>query len=144
VTPLDSSFPPLYALKGLAIYSRRSLVRSDKIMGMAQDIQPVNLVIEKIESVLLFLLGLCFRLPFAPPSSYVGELPRSHDRTLTDKSYVLHGMPYKSLVTEYAKELRITDKNIHVGRSTQKSPVQVNIRIILTFILICVILLLKF
>ena len=26
----------------------------------------------------------CFRLPFAPPSSYVGELPNSHRRTLTD------------------------------------------------------------
>jgi hypothetical protein len=25
----------------------------------------------------------------------VGELPNSHDRTLTDKSYVLHGIPYK-------------------------------------------------
>jgi hypothetical protein len=36
----------------------------------------------------------CFRLPFTPPSSCVGELPNSHGRTLTDKSYVLHGMPY--------------------------------------------------
>ncbi|MDD1777200.1 MAG: hypothetical protein LUQ65_03455 [Candidatus Helarchaeota archaeon] len=27
-------------------------------------------------------------------SSYVGELPNSHGRTSTDKSYVLHGMPY--------------------------------------------------
>ena len=25
-----------------------------------------------------------------------GQLPNSHGRTLTDKSYVLHGMPYKS------------------------------------------------
>jgi hypothetical protein len=24
----------------------------------------------------------------------VGELPNSHGRTSTDKSYVLHGMPY--------------------------------------------------
>jgi hypothetical protein len=24
----------------------------------------------------------------------VGELPNSHGRTLTDKSYVLHGIPY--------------------------------------------------
>jgi len=37
----------------------------------------------------------CFRLPFTPPSSYVGELPNSHGRTLTDKSYVLHGIPYE-------------------------------------------------
>jgi hypothetical protein len=42
----------------------------------------------------------CFRLPFTPPSSYVGELPNSHGRTLTDKSYVLHGMPYKSLLND--------------------------------------------
>ncbi len=38
----------------------------------------------------------CFRLPFTPPSSYVGELPNSHGRTLTNKSYVLHGIPYYS------------------------------------------------
>ncbi len=36
----------------------------------------------------------CFRLPFTPPSSYMGELPNSHGRTLTNKSYVLHGIPY--------------------------------------------------
>jgi len=44
----------------------------------------------------------CFRLPFAPPSSYVGELPNSHSRTLTDKSYVLHSIPYN-----YCKTHRI-------------------------------------
>jgi hypothetical protein len=38
----------------------------------------------------------CFRLPLTPPSSYMGELPNSHGRTLTDKSYVLHGIPYES------------------------------------------------
>jgi hypothetical protein len=27
---------------------------------------------------------------------FVGELPNSHGRTLTDKSEFLHGMPYKS------------------------------------------------
>jgi len=31
-------------------------------------------------------------LPLAPPSSYVGELPNSHGRTLTDKSCVMHGI----------------------------------------------------
>ena len=40
----------------------------------------------------------CFRSPFTPPSSYMGELPNSHGRTLTDKSYVLHGIPYESLL----------------------------------------------
>jgi hypothetical protein len=39
--------------------------------------------------------NLVLRLPFTPPSSYVGELPNSHGRTLTNQSYVLHGMPYK-------------------------------------------------
>jgi hypothetical protein len=39
-----------------------------------------------------------FRLPFTPPSSYVGELPNSHGRTSADKSYVLHGMPYLSTI----------------------------------------------
>jgi len=34
----------------------------------------------------------CFRLPFTPPSSYMGELPNSHGRTLTDESYVMHGI----------------------------------------------------
>jgi len=29
---------------------------------------------------------LCFGLPLTPPSSYVGELPNSYNRTLTDKS----------------------------------------------------------
>ncbi len=43
------------------------------------------------------LLGLCrgnkcFRLPFAPPSSYMGELPNSHGWALADESYVLHGI----------------------------------------------------
>ena len=38
----------------------------------------------------------CFRSPFTPPSSYVGALSNSHGRTLTDKSYILHGMPYES------------------------------------------------
>jgi hypothetical protein len=28
-----------------------------------------------------------------PISSYMGELPNSHVRTLTDKSYVMHGIP---------------------------------------------------
>jgi rare lipoprotein A len=28
----------------------------------------------------------------------MGELPNSHDRTLTDKSYVLHGIPYNKSV----------------------------------------------
>jgi len=40
----------------------------------------------------------CFRLPLTPPSSYVGELPNSHGRTSTDKSYVLHSMPYKCCI----------------------------------------------
>ena len=34
--------------------------------------------------------------PLPPPSSYVGQLPNSHGRTLTDKSYVLQGIPYYS------------------------------------------------
>src|SRR5512139_3320657 len=56
--PLRPSFSLLYLLKGLAIYPRRSFVRFDKSVGMAQDVHPVNLVIKKIESILLFLLGL--------------------------------------------------------------------------------------
>jgi hypothetical protein len=35
---------------------------------------------------------MCFRLPLTPPSSYMGELPNSHGRTLTDESYVMHGI----------------------------------------------------
>ncbi len=35
---------------------------------------------------------LCFGLLPTPPPSYVGELPNSHGRTLTDKSYVIHGI----------------------------------------------------
>jgi hypothetical protein len=35
---------------------------------------------------------MCFRLPFTLPSSYMGELPNSHGRTLTDESYVMHGI----------------------------------------------------
>jgi len=31
--------------------------------------------------------------PFTPPASYMGELPKYHDRTLTGKSCVLHGIP---------------------------------------------------
>ena len=46
------------ANKGLTIYSGRSLVCLDKIIGVGQDVQPVDLVVEKIESVLLLLLGL--------------------------------------------------------------------------------------
>jgi hypothetical protein len=33
----------------------------------------------------------------------VGELPNSHGRTLTDKSYVLHGIPYYSSVKDVLK-----------------------------------------
>ena len=45
----------------------------------------------------LTYMSLCqrtqrFRLPLTPPSSYMGELPNSHGRTLTDKSCVLHGI----------------------------------------------------
>jgi predicted transcriptional regulator len=28
----------------------------------------------------------------SPPSNYVGELPNSHGRTLTDKLYTIHGI----------------------------------------------------
>jgi len=35
---------------------------------------------------------MCSGLPLALPSSYMGELPNSHGRTLTDKSYVMHGI----------------------------------------------------
>ena len=45
-------------LKGLAVYPGRSLVCSDKSIGMAQDVHPIYLVVEKIESILLLLLGL--------------------------------------------------------------------------------------
>ena len=38
-----------------------------------------------------------YSLPFTSPSSYAGELPNSHGRTLTDKSHVLHGIPYHCL-----------------------------------------------
>ena len=55
---LLSSSLLLYLLKGFAVYTGCSFVCSDKSVGMAQDIHPVNLVIEKIESILLFLLGL--------------------------------------------------------------------------------------
>jgi len=37
---------------------RRSLVRFDKAVGVAQDVPLIYLVIEKIESVLFLLLGL--------------------------------------------------------------------------------------
>jgi hypothetical protein len=33
-----------------------------------------------------------FGLLLTSSSSYVGELPNSHGRTLTDKSYVIHGI----------------------------------------------------
>ncbi len=55
---LGSSFSLLDAGEGFTVYSRRSLVRFDKSVGVVQDVQPVYLVIEKIESVLLLLLGL--------------------------------------------------------------------------------------
>jgi hypothetical protein len=35
---------------------------------------------------------MCFRSSFTLPSSYMGELPNSHGRTLTDKSYVMPGI----------------------------------------------------
>jgi hypothetical protein len=44
-------------LLDLAVYSRRSLVCTYKAVGMVQDEQPITLVIEKIETVLFFLLG---------------------------------------------------------------------------------------
>jgi hypothetical protein len=34
----------------------------------------------------------------------VGELPNSHGRTLTDESYVLHGIQYKSTVWPIAPD----------------------------------------
>src|SRR4030067_3671472 len=56
--PLPPTFPLLYALKGYPVYSGGTFVRPDKSVGIVQDIHPVRLVIEKIESVLLLLLGL--------------------------------------------------------------------------------------
>jgi len=53
-----SSFSLLDAIEGFTIYSRCSLARFDKPVGVVQDVQPVYLVIEKIESVLFLLLGL--------------------------------------------------------------------------------------
>jgi hypothetical protein len=55
---LGSSFSLLDAIEGFTVYSRCSLVRFDKSIGVVQDVHPVYLVIEKIESVLLSLLGL--------------------------------------------------------------------------------------
>jgi hypothetical protein len=42
-------------------------------------------------------------------ASYVGELPNSHGRTLTDKSYVLHGIPCKQMfsIAENIKDYRL-------------------------------------
>jgi hypothetical protein len=45
----------------------------------------------------LTMMSLCqgtqrFRSPLTSPSSYVGELPNSHDRTLTNKSFAIHGI----------------------------------------------------
>jgi hypothetical protein len=55
----------------------------------------------------------CFRLPLTPPSSYVGELPNSHGRTLTDWSYVLHGIPYEAVrwVMSLYRRLRLEINN---------------------------------
>ena len=40
--------------------------------------------------------NLVLQFPFTSPSSYMVELPNSHCWTLTSKSYVLYGIPYKS------------------------------------------------
>ena len=57
-------------LLDLAVYSRRSLVCTYKAVGMVQDVQPINLVIEKIETVLFFLLGFPVQFPLKFPDLF--------------------------------------------------------------------------
>src|SRR4030042_846795 len=56
--PLLPAFHLLYVLKGYPVYSTGSFVCSNKFVGMAQNVPPVSLVIEKIEYVLFLLLVL--------------------------------------------------------------------------------------
>jgi hypothetical protein len=54
----------------------------------------------------------------------VGELPNSHGRTLTDKSYVLHGIPYKFIIS-HIKD--ITDAFICKGKKGENGPIVIGL-----------------
>ncbi len=49
-------------------------------------------------------------------TSYVGELPNSHGRTLTDKSYVLHAIPYKCLAKGTLHDCLLLTEMLHPPR----------------------------
>ena len=55
---LNSPFFLLDTFKGFTVNSRCPPVRFDKSVGVTQDVLSIYLVIEKIETVLLLLLGL--------------------------------------------------------------------------------------
>jgi hypothetical protein len=62
---LKSGYPFLYldVLEGDAIYSGAAIVGTNKIIGMTEDVFPIYLVIQGMESACRFLLGLAVELP---------------------------------------------------------------------------------
>lgn len=82
-----SFYPPAATLHG--IYTGNSF---SKLRGYLSVRWRCNPKVCSTHSISLCQGTECFRLPLAPHSSYVGELPTSHGQTLTKKSCVLHGI----------------------------------------------------
>ena len=59
----DYPFSGLYGLEGDAVDAGAPFVGSDKIVGVTEDVGPVYLVVQGVEAVGRFLLGLAVELP---------------------------------------------------------------------------------
>jgi len=69
---------------------------------------------------------LALQVTLCTSSSYMGELPNSHGRTLTDKSYVLHGIPKVGEVIVAKNEIslifRCTNRFVRRFQSFSETP----------------------
>jgi hypothetical protein len=59
----DDPFSVLDGLEGYAVYAGAPFIGTDKVIGVAEDVRPVNLVVQGVEAAGRFLLGLAVELP---------------------------------------------------------------------------------
>ena len=70
--PACCPFLPLDGLEGNAIDPGAPFVGADKIIGMTEDVRPVNLVVQGVEAAGRLLLGLAVELPLKCPDAFRG------------------------------------------------------------------------
>jgi hypothetical protein len=69
-----SGFPlcVLYGLERDAVNAGASLVGPNQAIGVTEDVGPIHLVIERVEAIGRFLLGLAVQLPLQCPDAFRG------------------------------------------------------------------------